>query len=99
MGLSSHPADRIPEGVRCTIEDNISSDENVDSRNAARSFTYSPSDMEAVRICHIYTCNRSAMQALPNELFRDIQLQVPLELQANTQLTAGKLICRFPRLY
>ena len=55
----------------------------------ARAFTYT-STASRMRMCHIYTCNRPANQVLPDALFRDVQLEVPMAWQgATTRLATG----------
>lgn len=88
MGLSAHPSDRIPDGVECTIED--LHPEGATNGQTLRLFTYTPVGSESGRLSHVYTCNRPALQAVPNELFRDFQLEVPLAWQeAKTRLATG----------
>ena len=110
MSVCSHPADRIPEGVECTIEQatatqtaaessssspppqSSTNDTHTSTNATARIFTYSPpsSSTAKFKIRHVFTCNRPALQALPNEWFRDVQLNVPMGWQqSSTKLAAG----------
>ncbi|KAF7793518.1 hypothetical protein EIP86_004632 [Pleurotus ostreatoroseus] len=91
MDLSAHPADRIPEGVECDIESLDSGpSQSADDCQLARVFTYSVSGSDAVKLVHLYTCNRPGLQTLPNSLFTEFQLNVPLAWQeAKTRLATG----------
>lgn len=90
--MSAHPADRIPEGVECDVANlGPQSAESSDAgRQLARVFTYSVAGSDTAKLVHVYTCNRPAPQAIPNDLFRDFQLHVPLTWQeAKTQFAVG----------
>lgn len=96
MGLSSHPADKTPEGIDCTVEDLVPpSLEGMTTTQAARVFTYTVAGSDQVKIRHVFTCNRPGLQAIPNELFRAFQLEVPLAWQeAKTRLAAGEFTAK-----
>lgn len=72
MAPDSRPVDTYPEGVLCDIPD-IEED-------AMRTFVYTL--RKGVTITHLFTCNRSIMQKYANQLFHDVQMQVPLIWQA-----------------
>ncbi|KAJ3530412.1 hypothetical protein NM688_g7713 [Phlebia brevispora] len=43
--------------------------------------TYSPMSTDSVKVAHISTCNWATLQKVPDELFKDFQMQVPLAPQ------------------
>ncbi|THG99799.1 hypothetical protein EW026_g2605 [Hermanssonia centrifuga] len=92
MGLSAHPADRIPEGVHSQTYDLplFGSREDGEIPDGMRTFVYTANNPDSPVIKHIYTCNRPSMQVEPNYLFRDLQLFVHLQWQkAATKLAIG----------
>ncbi|KAI0692443.1 hypothetical protein BC835DRAFT_1307147 [Cytidiella melzeri] len=81
MAPDSRPVDTYPDGVTCDISD-IKEDE-------MRTFVYTL--RKGVFVKHLFTCNRSLMQKSANQLFLDVQMQVPLTWhEAKTTLAAGE---------
>ncbi|KAI0091632.1 hypothetical protein BDY19DRAFT_637150 [Irpex rosettiformis] len=68
MAPDSRPVDTYPEGVICDITDL--------EEDGMRTFVYTM--RKGVYIRHLFTCNRSLVQKYANQLFSDVQMQIPL---------------------
>ena len=83
MAPDSRPVDTYPECVTCEITDL--------EEDAMRTFVYTL--RKGVYVMHLYTCNRSLVQKYANQLFSDVQVQVPLVWrERRTGYEAGKWI-------